>query len=137
MSQHKHAQPIQPDWRREEEAFAAAREQLAAYFDNRLQVFNLPLKPAGTEFQRRVWEALRDIPYGQTESYGALARRIGRPRAARAVGMANGRNPISIIIPCHRVMGADGSLTGYGGGIDRKRWLLEHERSQAAQRSLL
>lgn len=104
-----------------------AAAQLAAYFAGALREFDLPLAPEGTAFQRRVWDALRAIPYGVTMSYRDVARRIGDPRATRAVGAANGRNPIVIILPCHRVVGADGSLTGYGGGMARKRWLLEHE----------
>jgi methylated-DNA-[protein]-cysteine S-methyltransferase len=106
---------------------AAAREQLDAYFDMRLMQFDLPLEPRGTEFQRRVWESLRVIPFGETISYAELARRVDNPKAVRAVGAANGRNPLMIIVPCHRVIGADGSLTGFGGGIERKRWLLDHE----------
>lgn len=105
----------------------AAREQLDAYFDMRLMQFDLPLEPRGTEFQRRVWESLRIIPFGETISYAELARRVDNPKAVRAVGAANGRNPLMIIVPCHRVIGADGSLTGFGGGIERKRWLLDHE----------
>ena len=100
-------------------------------FAGQLTSFDLPLDPAGTGFQRRVWAALLDIPYGQTASYGQLAGRIGQPAASRAVGLANGRNPIAIIIPCHRVIGSDGSLTGYGGGLDRKRFLLDLERRSA------
>src|SRR5688572_3243100 len=106
---------------------ATAREQLDAYFDMRLTQFDLPLEAGGTEFQQRVWESLRTIPFGETISYAELARRVGNPKAVRAVGAANGRNPLMIIVPCHRVIGADGSLTGFGGGIDRKRWLLDHE----------
>jgi methylated-DNA-[protein]-cysteine S-methyltransferase len=106
---------------------AAAHEQLNAYFDMRLSDFDLPLEPRGTEFQRRVWDSLTTIPFGETISYAELARRIDNPKAVRAVGAANGRNPLMIIVPCHRVIGADGSLTGFGGGIDRKRWLLDHE----------
>lgn len=106
---------------------AAAREQLDAYFDMRLTRFDLPLEPRGTDFQRRVWESLRVIPFGDTISYAELARRVDNPKAVRAVGAANGRNPLMIVVPCHRVIGADGSLTGFGGGIDRKRWLLDHE----------
>ncbi|HBW19762.1 MAG: methylated-DNA--[protein]-cysteine S-methyltransferase [Streptosporangiaceae bacterium] len=113
------------------EPFAAAAAQLAAYFAGQLSSFDLPLEPAGTPFQQRVWAALRDIPYGQTASYGQLAGRIGQPAASRAVGLANGRNPIAIIIPCHRVIGSDGSLTGYGGGLERKRYLLDLERRAA------
>jgi methylated-DNA-[protein]-cysteine S-methyltransferase len=101
------------------------------YFAGELgAIDNLPVKTAGTPFQRAVWSALREIPRGATESYGKLAQRIGRPTAVRAVGLANGSNPIGIVVPCHRVIGANGSLTGYGGGMERKRWLLEHEKAQ-------
>jgi methylated-DNA-[protein]-cysteine S-methyltransferase len=106
---------------------AAAREQLDAYFDMRLTDFDLPLGARGTDFQRRVWDSLKTIPFGETISYAELARRIDQPKAVRAVGAANGRNPLMIIVPCHRVIGADGSLTGFGGGIERKQWLLDHE----------
>jgi methylated-DNA-[protein]-cysteine S-methyltransferase len=109
---------------------ASARSQLAEYFGGRRRTFDVPLSAAGTHFQRDVWSALRDIDYGATISYGELARRIANPRAVRAVGLANGRNPISIIVPCHRVIGANGTLTGYGGGLDRKRWLLSHEHAR-------
>jgi methylated-DNA-[protein]-cysteine S-methyltransferase len=112
---------------REAEPFKAAADQLDAYFAGELTTFDLPLAPLGSEFQQRVWTALREIPYGRTESYGELAERIGSPGAARAVGLANGKNPIGIVIPCHRVVGSDGSLTGYGGGLDRKRRLLDLE----------
>jgi len=105
----------------------AALRQLAEYFAGTRRAFDLPLRPQGTAFQRRVWAALAEIPYGRTLSYGDLAQRIDNPRAARAVGLANNRNPLSIVVPCHRVIGADGSLTGYGGGLERKRWLLAHE----------
>ena len=115
-------------------ALADTRAQLTAYFAGELRQFDLPLAPRGTAFQNRVWQALRDIDYGATESYGALARRLGNARASRAVGLANGRNPISIIIPCHRVIGANGQLTGYGGGIERKRWLLTHEQRGVSAR---
>jgi methylated-DNA-[protein]-cysteine S-methyltransferase len=101
--------------------------QLEEYFTGRRRVFDLPIRMGGTEFQRRAWRMLMDIPYGQTRSYGEQAKRIGNPNASRAVGLANGRNPIPIVVPCHRVIGADGSLTGFGGGIERKRWLLVHE----------
>ncbi|HUB41643.1 MAG TPA: methylated-DNA--[protein]-cysteine S-methyltransferase [Streptosporangiaceae bacterium] len=107
--------------------FAAAGRQLASYFAGQLTAFDLPLAPAGTDFQRQVWAALRTIPYGQTWSYAQLAEKIGRASAVRAVGLANGKNPISVVIPCHRVIGSDGSLTGYGGGLDRKRFLLDLE----------
>jgi methylated-DNA-[protein]-cysteine S-methyltransferase len=109
------------------EPFKAAADQLEAYFAGTLTRFTLPLAPRGSAFQQRVWEALQEIPYGETESYGALAERIGSPGAARAVGLANGRNPIGIVIPCHRVVGSNGSLTGYGGGLDRKKQLLDLE----------
>ncbi len=109
------------------EPFARAREQLAAYFRGELTRFDLPLAAEGTEFQREVWEELRRIPYGTTVSYGEVARRLGRPNSCRAVGLANGRNRLPIVVPCHRVIGADGSLTGYGGGLPRKRALLELE----------
>jgi methylated-DNA-[protein]-cysteine S-methyltransferase len=115
----------------DDEPFATAVSQLTAYFDGSLTQFDLPLAPEGTPFQRKVWDGLREIPYGHTVSYGELARRIGSPAASRAVGLANGRNPIAIIVPCHRVIGSDGSLTGYGGGIDRKRFLLTLERGVA------
>jgi methylated-DNA-[protein]-cysteine S-methyltransferase len=103
------------------------RRQLAEYFDGTRCTFDLPLRMQGTDFQRRVWKVLTEIRYGETWSYGGLARHINKPNASRAVGLANGRNPIAIIVPCHRVIGADGSLTGFGGGIERKRWLLAHE----------
>lgn len=107
---------------------------LAAYFEGELDAIEgLPVVMEGTEFQRAVWKALRTIPCGETLSYGALARRIGRPQAVRAVGLANGANPIGIVVPCHRVIGADGTLTGYGGGIHRKRWLLDHEHARYAE----
>lgn len=101
--------------------------QLAEYFAGTRRKFDLPLRLAGTAFQQRVWRELTEIPYGETWSYGQLAKRIDKPSASRAVGLANGRNPISILVPCHRVIGADGSLTGYGGGLERKQWLLAHE----------
>ena len=105
--------------------------QLAEYFGGSLTIFDLPLDPVGTEFQQRAWKALRDIPYGETVSYGAQARRLGDVGLARAVGAANGRNPISIIVPCHRVIGSTGALTGFAAGIDTKRFLLDHERHVA------
>jgi len=105
----------------------AAVRQLNEYFAGTRREFDLPLRLEGTEFQRRVWRSLTQIRYGETLNYGELAKRIGNPNASRAVGLANGRNPISIMVPCHRVIGADGSLTGYGGGLERKRWLLAHE----------
>jgi methylated-DNA-[protein]-cysteine S-methyltransferase len=105
----------------------AAARQLNEYFAGTRRDFDLPLRLQGTKFQQRVWQALTEIPYGVTVSYGEQAKRIGNSNASRAVGLANGRNPISIVVPCHRVIGANGSLTGYGGGLERKRWLLAHE----------
>jgi methylated-DNA-[protein]-cysteine S-methyltransferase len=121
--------PRRPEagWRRAPAAFAEAARQLHEYFARERTAFELALAPAGTPFQLRVWAALREIPYGQTTSYGELADRLGQPGAARAVGLANGRNPIAVIVPCHRVIGADGSLTGFGGGLGRKRALLDLE----------
>jgi len=112
---------------RRAEPFKAAADQLDAYFAGTLTRFTLPLAPRGSDFQQRVWKALQEIPYGQTVSYGELAERVGSPGGARAVGLANGRNPIGIVIPCHRVVGTSGSLTGYGGGLDRKKRLLDLE----------
>jgi len=109
------------------EVLSRARQQLAEYFARARMTFDLPLAAQGTEFEHRVWDALRTIPFGATTSYGEIARRLGEARNARAVGTANGKNPIPIIVPCHRVIGAKGDLTGFGGGIERKRWLLEHE----------
>ncbi|MGB5096449.1 MAG: methylated-DNA--[protein]-cysteine S-methyltransferase [Porticoccaceae bacterium] len=105
-----------------------AVRQLRAYFAGRLTNFELPLNAAGTVFQKTVWQALLAVPYGATASYGEIATAVDNPRGARAVGLANGRNPIAIVVPCHRIIGRDGSLTGYGGGLDRKRWLLAHEQ---------
>ncbi|MGW1167779.1 methylated-DNA--[protein]-cysteine S-methyltransferase [Streptomyces sp. NPDC002550] len=112
-------------------SFAAAREQLTSYFAGELKQFTLELALQGTPFQRSVWEQLTRIPYGETRTYGRLADALGSPQASRAVGLANGRNPVGIIVPCHRVIGSDGSLTGYGGGLDRKRRLLDFERAAA------
>ncbi len=119
-------------WRRDETLFDAARAQLDAYFAGALTRFDLPLHFTGTAFQQSVWSALRDIPYGETTSYGVLARRVGRPTASRAVGAANGANPLPIVVPCHRVIGGDGSLTGFGGGIETKRFLLALEGVETA-----
>jgi len=119
-------------WQRDDRAFAIARAQLVEYFSGDRLEFDLPLAAVGTDFQRKVWRELCRIPYGVTISYGELARRIGQPGAARAVGLANGSNPLPIVVPCHRVIGADGSLTGFGGGIERKRWLLAHEARYAS-----
>jgi methylated-DNA-[protein]-cysteine S-methyltransferase len=120
------------DWTRNEEPFAEVRRQLDAYFAGELEDFDLRLAPSGTRFQLQVWSALRAIPYGATASYGEIARTVGQPGAARAVGGANNRNPIAIVVPCHRVIGASGSLTGYGGGLDRKRRLLALEAGTPA-----
>jgi methylated-DNA-[protein]-cysteine S-methyltransferase len=118
-----------PDWTFDNDAFAGLRRQFKEYFAGHRRDFDLPLHATGTAFQEAVWKGLREIEYGRTESYGQLATRVGSPSAVRAVGAANGRNPISIIVPCHRVIGSDGSLTGYAGGIDAKRWLLAHEQA--------
>lgn len=123
-------EPNRDGWEEEGTCFADAVEQLDAYFSGDLVDFDLDLDLVGTEFQRRVWTALLTIPYGETRSYGVIAAHIGSPGASRAVGLANGHNPIGIIVPCHRVIGANGSLTGYGGGLDRKRQLLDMERDR-------
>ena len=125
------AKPPPAHWRRDDRHFADAFRQLAAYFAGDLTRFDLPLYFAGTAFQNEVWAALRDIPFGETVSYGALASRIGRPTASRAVGGANGANPLPIVVPCHRVIGSDKSLTGFGGGNEIKKFLLDHERRLA------
>ncbi len=118
-----------PDWsaKRSDPLALLAEKQIREYLAGERQVFDLPLNPAGTDFQKKVWQALLEIPYGKTETYGGIAARIGNPKAARAVGMANNRNQIAIIIPCHRVIGADGSLVGYAGGLDIKKSLLQKE----------
>ena len=116
----------------DDEILAAARRQLDDYFAGHAMAFTLPLAPRGTPFQRRVWAQLRALRTGETTTYSALARALGKPKAVRAIGGAVGRNPIGIIVPCHRVLGADGSLTGFAGGVERKRLLLEHERGRAA-----
>ncbi len=122
--------------RGEDPVLRAASEQLAAWFRGELRTFDLPLRPRGTPFQEEVWQELCRIPYGETRTYGDIAVALGRPlSASRAVGAANGRNPIAIIVPCHRVIGASGALTGYAGGLARKRWLLEHERAVLARAS--
>jgi methylated-DNA-[protein]-cysteine S-methyltransferase len=122
---------IAPLWERSEAPFAAVRKQLREYFAGERTTFEeLPLALDGAQFERRVWRALQDIPYGETVSYGEIARRVGQPDAARAVGLANGRNPIAVIVPCHRVIGANGALVGYGGGLERKQLLLELEQGQ-------
>lgn len=110
-------------------ALKKAIRQLKEYFKGDRKLFNLPLQPEGTSFQQSVWRALQSIPYGQTQSYSQIAKSIKKPDAKQAVGTANGKNPLPIIIPCHRVIGSDGTLVGYSGGIDKKRWLLEHENA--------
>ncbi len=122
------ARPLPPGGREDQRRLAEPIRQLRAYFAGRLRDFELPLAPEGTPFHLRVWAELRRIPYGTTISYGELARRIGRPQASRAVGRANGANPLPIVIPCHRVIGSNGRLTGYGGGLGIKQKMLELER---------
>jgi methylated-DNA-[protein]-cysteine S-methyltransferase len=125
LPEHRHAPSL--DLPVDARGLPAVREQLAAYFSRDLKEFDLPLAVNGTPFQREVWRALQTIPYGETWTYRELASAVGRPAAVRAVGLANGRNPVSVVVPCHRVVGADGSLTGYGGGLAAKAWLLDHE----------
>jgi methylated-DNA-[protein]-cysteine S-methyltransferase len=125
-------EPSRADWSVDPRGFNDAVDQLGAYFAGELTDFDIELDLRGTNFQQRVWNALLTIPYGETRSYGEIAEQIGVPGAARAVGLANGHNPIAIVVPCHRVIGASGSLTGYGGGLDRKRTLLELEKKRAA-----
>jgi methylated-DNA-[protein]-cysteine S-methyltransferase len=134
FERHRHMDPVDPRWMPAAAAdgaagviLAEAQAQLEAYFAGRLREFDVPLAARGSPFQEKVWGLLREIPWGRTASYGDIARRIGDASLSRAVGVANGRNPISIVVPCHRVIGSDGSLTGYGGGMERKRWLLAHE----------
>jgi methylated-DNA-[protein]-cysteine S-methyltransferase len=134
MTDQAHA-PVQDTWEPAPDgAFAEVVAQLGAYFDGDLTDFDVDLELDGTPFQREVWAALREIPYGETWSYGELAEHIGKPGAARAVGLANGRNPVAIIVPCHRVIGANGSLTGYGGGLPRKQHLLQLEQERTEPR---
>jgi methylated-DNA-[protein]-cysteine S-methyltransferase len=129
MEDHAGAPLNDAGWIQDEARFRRARAQLTEYFEGARTSFDVPMAPVGTPFQRRVWSALQAIPFAETITYGELARRVGSPGAARAVGRANATNPLSIVVPCHRVTGADGSLTGYAGGEERKRWLLEHERA--------
>jgi methylated-DNA-[protein]-cysteine S-methyltransferase len=123
---------VPADWERDDDRLGPAVAELREYFAGERREFTVLLAPRGNDFELRVWEALREIPYGETVSYGEIARRIGAPSAARAVGLANGRNPIAVIVPCHRVIGANGSLTGYGGGLERKRYLLDLESGRLA-----
>ncbi|GHI93679.1 methylated-DNA--[protein]-cysteine S-methyltransferase [Streptomyces olivaceus] len=131
MTGQRHRPPEESFGARDERPFAGAEEQLEAYFAGELKEFGLPLRLSGTPFQRTVWDQLRKIPYGETRTYGQLADALGNPAASRAVGLANGRNPIGIVVPCHRVIGASGGLTGYGGGLERKQRLLDFERGSA------
>ncbi|WNG38859.1 methylated-DNA--[protein]-cysteine S-methyltransferase [Archangium violaceum] len=133
MENHKGAPVLVATEREDHPVLEAARRQLEEYFAGERISFDVPLDPVGTPFQKSVWALLREIPLGVTRSYGELARCLGRASAARAVGAANGRNPISIIVPCHRVVGTDGKLTGYAGGVPTKQWLLEHEQRMQAR----
>jgi methylated-DNA-[protein]-cysteine S-methyltransferase len=133
MARQRHRPDDSAFGERADAPFGEAIRQLEAYFGGELTEFDLPLRLDGTDFQRGVWDCLRRIPYGGIRTYGQLAAELGRPNASRAVGLANGRNPISIIVPCHRVIGSTGSLTGYGGGLDRKRRLLAFEAGDAAE----
>ncbi|NEA37374.1 methylated-DNA--[protein]-cysteine S-methyltransferase [Streptomyces sp. SID13031] len=130
MEQHRHRPAMETFGLRDDSILPEVQQQLKQYFAGERTTFDVPLKLAGTPFQQRVWEALQDIPYGEITTYGQLAATLGLvPGASRAVGLANGKNPVSIIVPCHRVIGSTGSLTGYGGGLDRKQRLLDHERA--------
>ncbi|MGI5193727.1 methylated-DNA--[protein]-cysteine S-methyltransferase [Streptomyces sp. CA-288835] len=131
MTDQRHRPPEETFGAPDDTPFGETIDQLKAYFASELKEFDLPLRLDGTPFQRTVWEQLRRIPYGETRSYGELADAVGNPKASRAVGLANGKNPLGIIVPCHRVVGANGSLTGYGGGLDRKKRLLDFERGTA------
>ncbi|MFI7383670.1 methylated-DNA--[protein]-cysteine S-methyltransferase [Streptomyces sp. NPDC049813] len=131
MTEQRHRPAEETFGVRDERPFGAVIDQLTAYFQGELTTFDLPLNLRGTPFQRRVWEELRHIPYGETRTYGELAAALGNPAASRAVGLANGKNPVGVIVPCHRVIGAGGGLTGYGGGLERKRRLLDFERGAA------
>lgn len=132
----RHAIRVDGEWRRDAARLAFVRVQLEEYFAGARRTFDLPLAPVGSPFQLRVWEALREIPYGRTVSYSDVARKIADLESVRAVGAANGRNPLPIVVPCHRVIGADGSLVGFGGGLPRKRWLLAHEGAVAGDGDL-
>ena len=136
MHEQRHAPRDRHEWPEDKNAFGDAVDQLKAYFAGDLYDFDIDMQLHGTEFQKRVWQGLQEIPYGETWSYGQLADHIGSPGAQRAVGLANGKNPIAIIVPCHRVIGASGNLVGYGGGLDRKVWLLALEGAKNAPRLL-
>lgn len=125
-----HPLGIENNWKKQRSPFTPVIKQLEEYFEGRLQRFTIPFSLEGTEFQRSVWRALKTIPYGKTASYGAISKKIGNPKASRAVGAANGQNPVSIIVPCHRIIGANGKLVGYGGGLAIKKALLEIEQSR-------
>ncbi|MGH2880319.1 MAG: methylated-DNA--[protein]-cysteine S-methyltransferase [Solirubrobacteraceae bacterium] len=133
MHDQRHAPALSPGIERDDAALAPFVAQLQAYFAGDLTDFEGQIELCGTEFQRRVWASLQEIPYGQTISYGELARWVGNPKASRAVGTANGHNPAAVIVPCHRVIAADGGIGGYGGGLERKRWLLEHEARSSSR----
>ncbi|MFF7308018.1 methylated-DNA--[protein]-cysteine S-methyltransferase [Streptomyces sp. NPDC008137] len=136
MTDQRHRPPEETFGTRDDTLFAETEEQLEAYFAGDLKEFTVELRLTGTPFQRTVWEQLSRIPYGETRTYGQLAATLGTPTASRAVGLANGRNPVGVIVPCHRVLGAGGSLTGYGGGLDRKRRLLEFESASVLPKPL-
>jgi methylated-DNA-[protein]-cysteine S-methyltransferase len=132
LAQHRHQPPVETFGERDDTILPDVVEQLREYFEGTRTTFDVRLRLVGTPFQREVWEALREIPYGETTTYGELAVQLGKtPQSSRAVGLANGKNPVSIIVPCHRVVGSTGSLTGYGGGLERKQQLLDHERADA------
>jgi methylated-DNA-[protein]-cysteine S-methyltransferase len=134
MKRQRYRPSHDPAWIRDDDRLAYAADQLREYFDGSRSQFDLPIAfRRGDEFERSVWQELLEIPFGETCSYGDIARRIGKPGTARAVGRANGRNPVAIVVPCHRVIGSDGSLTGYGGGLEKKRWLLEFEAAGAGR----
>jgi len=134
MHEQRHRPELPAGCEPSDKPFREVKAQLKAYFAGKLQRFDLPLRGAGTAFQERVWRELRKIPFGELDSYGAIAQRLGNANASRAVGLANGKNPIGIIVPCHRVIGKSGALTGYAGGLERKQWLLAHEQ-RVSQRS--
>lgn len=134
MEVRRHPPRMDDTWVEDRGPFREAQRQLDAYFAGELRAFDLPLAPEGSPFQQHVWRALLEIPFGETWSYRRLAEKVDRPGAARAVGSANARNPISIVVPCHRVIGSSGALTGYGGGLPRKEWLLGHEQRLARAR---
>ncbi len=134
MEEHRRGPRGAHDWRPNPEIFTAAKQQLAEYFRGERTEFDIELAPRGTEFQQRVWAALRTVPFGETVTYAELAQMAGVPGSARAAGGANARNPVSIVVPCHRVVGSNGTLTGYAGGIERKRDLLAHEAAVKANR---